>query len=101
MTDFNLSYSGQKVVASKQTQKAHELLDVLLSLHESDSPVAVETGQMRPQESDLLLVVSLSASADMATLENVQDSLAESLVDLGVEPDIETATDSIQIINRI
>jgi hypothetical protein len=33
----------------------------------------------------------------MATLETVQDSLAESLVDLGVEPDIETANDNIQI----
>jgi hypothetical protein len=57
----------------------------------------VETGQIRPQESNLLLVVSLSASADMMTLESVQASLAESLVELDVEPDIETAIESIQI----
>jgi hypothetical protein len=97
MTDFSLSYSGQKTVASNPTQQAHDLLDALLTLHNADNPIVVETGQVRPQESNMLLVVSLSASADMATLESVETSLAHSLVDLGVEPDIETATDSIQI----
>jgi hypothetical protein len=97
MTDFSLSYSGQKTVASNPTQQAHDLLDALLTLHNADNPIVVETGQVRPQGSDLLLVVSLSASSDMATLESVQESLAESLVDLGVEPDIATATDNIQV----
>jgi hypothetical protein len=97
MTDFTLSYNGEKTVASNQIKQAHDLLDALLTLHNADSPVVVEAGQVRPQESNLLLVVSLSASADMATLESVQDSLAQSLVNLGVEPDIETATDSIRV----
>jgi hypothetical protein len=97
MTDFSLSYSGQKAVASNPTQQAHDLLDALLTLHNADNPIVVKTGQIRPQGSDLLLVISLSASADMATLESVQDSLAHSLVDLGVEPDIATATDNIQV----
>jgi hypothetical protein len=97
MADFSLSYSGQKEVASNPTEQAHELLDALLTLHDTDSPIAVKTGQVRPQGSNLLLIVSLSASADMVTLESVQDSLAQSLVELGVEPDIETATDNIQI----
>jgi hypothetical protein len=97
MTDFSLSYSGQKTVASNPTQQAHDLLDALLTLHNADSPIVVETGQIRPQESNLLLVVSLSASADMMTLESMQDSLAESLVELDVEPDIKTAIESIQI----
>jgi hypothetical protein len=97
MTDFSLSYSGQKTVASNPTQQAHDLLDALLTLHDADSPIVVETGQVRPQGSDLLLVVSLSANADMATLESVEASVAQSLVDLGVEPDTETAIESIQI----
>jgi hypothetical protein len=97
MADFSLSYSGQKTVASNQKEQAHDLVDALLTLHNADSPIVVETGQMRPQESNLLLVVSLSASTDMATLKSVEDSLAQSLVELNVEPDIETATDNIQI----
>jgi hypothetical protein len=97
MTDLNLSYTGQKSVESNASKQAHELLDVLLSVHEAENTIAVDTGQMRPHESGLLLVVSLSASADMPTLESVETSLAQSLVDLGVEPDIETAIESIQI----
>jgi DNA polymerase IIIc chi subunit len=97
MTDFSLAYSGQKTVESNPNKQAHDLLDALLSLHNAESPVEVETGQVRPQKSNLLLVVSLSASADMATLESVETSLAQSLVDLGVEPDIATATDNIRI----
>jgi hypothetical protein len=97
MTGFSLSYSGQKKVESNPNKQAHDLLDNLLTLHNSDSPIVVETGQIRPQESNLLLVVSLSANADMATLESVQYSLAQSLVEIGIEPDIETATDNIQI----
>jgi hypothetical protein len=97
MTDFNLSYSGQKTVTSNPPRQAHDLLDALLTLHNADSPIVVETGQIRPQESNLLLVVSLSASADMMTLESVQASLAQSLVELDVEPDIKTAIESIQI----
>jgi hypothetical protein len=94
---FNLTYTGQRNVTQDQTQTAHNLLDKLLTLSNADTPVTVDTGQIRPQGSDLLLVVSLSASADMASLESVQDSLAQSLVHLGVEPDIATATDNIQI----
>jgi hypothetical protein len=97
MTDFSLSYNGEKEVASNPTQQAHDLLDALLTLHNADNLIVVDTGQVRPQDSNLLLMVSLSASADMSTLESMESSLAQSLVELSVEPDIETATDAIQI----
>jgi phage gp46-like protein len=97
MTDFTLSYSGQKKVASNANRQAHELLDALLSVHKADNTITVDVGQVRPQQSNLLLVVSLSASADMTTLETMETSLAQSLVNLGVEPDTETAVKSIQI----
>jgi hypothetical protein len=99
MTDFNLSYSGQKTVASNPNQQSHELLDALFSVHEAENTITVDIGQVRPQGSNLLLIVSLSARADMPTLESVETSLAQSLVELGVEPDTETATDAIQITN--
>jgi hypothetical protein len=97
MTNFNLSYSGRKTVTSNPNQQAHELLNALFSVHEAENGIAVDVGQVRPQESKFLLVVSLSASADMAKLETIETSLAQSLVELGVEPDTETATESIQI----
>jgi hypothetical protein len=92
-----LSYSGQRTVTQDQTQIAHNLLDKLLSLHAADSPVTVDTGQIRPQADSLLLVVSLSAKADMNTLQAVQDELATELVGLNIEPDVEAAKANIQI----
>jgi hypothetical protein len=95
---FTLTYSGQRNVAQDQTQAAHKLLDKLLTLSSSDTPVTVDAGQIRPQGDNLLLVVSLSAEAEITTLKAVRGELAADLVDLNVEPDVETATQNIQII---
>lgn len=98
---LDLSYSGRKRVESNQSQEAHDLLDALLTLHESESPITVDVGQIRPQpqNGDLMLVVSLSAESDYQTLQSVEGELAQSLVDLGIEPDVETAKADISITN--
>jgi hypothetical protein len=94
---LTLTYSGQRTVTQDKTQTAHNLLDKLLTLSNADTPITVDTGQIRPQGDSLLIVVSLSAQADIATLQTVQDKLAQELVQLDVEPDTATAVDSIQI----
>jgi hypothetical protein len=96
---FELSYSGQTQVESNQKQQAQELLDALLTLHESDSPITVDMGQVRPQPQTggLLLVVALSASSDYSTLQSVEDELAQSLVNLGIEPDVTGAKGDVLI----
>jgi hypothetical protein len=94
---LTLTYSGQRTVTQDQTQTAHNLLDKLLTLSHADTPVTVDTGQIRPQGDSLLLVVSLSAEADIATLQAVRDELSNDLVDLDVEPDAKTAKQNIQI----
>jgi hypothetical protein len=94
---FTLSYSGQRTVVENKSQTAHKLLDDLLTLHNTDSVVNVGVGQIRPQNGDLLLVVSLSAEADISTLKSTRTELAEGLVTLSVEPDVETAKTNIQI----
>jgi hypothetical protein len=94
---LTLTYSGQRAVTQDQTQTAHNLLDKLLTLSHADTPVTVDTGQIRPQGDSLLIVVSLSAQADIATLQTVQDELAQELVHLDIEPDTVTAVDSIRI----
>jgi hypothetical protein len=96
---FNLSYNGQKTVESDTSKQAHDLLDALLTLHGADSPIAVDVGQVRPRGDALTLLVSLSADSDMDTLQSVEDTLAGELVTLGVEPDVETAKEHIQITN--
>jgi hypothetical protein len=94
---FALSYSGQRVVNENKSQTAHNLLDSLLQLHNSDSAIAVGTGQIRPQDDGLLFVVSLSAKADIKTLQSVRTELANELVNLDVEPDVDTAEKAVQI----
>jgi DNA polymerase IIIc chi subunit len=94
---FRLSYSGQRTVTEDQAQTAHTLLDELLTLHASDTPVEVNTGQIRPRKDTLLLVVSLSAEADITTLKTIRDELAADLTDLDLEPDIDTAVQNIRI----
>jgi hypothetical protein len=99
VTEFKLSYSGEKTVVSNPKEQSHQLLDSLLTLDEAATPVSVNVGQVRPQGSGLTLIVSLSATADMTTIKDEQDVLAKSLVDLGFEPDVEEATQNIQITN--
>jgi hypothetical protein len=94
---FQLSYSGQREVTQNQAQNAHDLLNKLLELHNEDTVVSVDVGQIRPQSDRLLLVISLSARADMPTLMSVRDELANELLDLGIESDIETAKANIEV----
>jgi hypothetical protein len=96
---FELSYSGQTLAESNQRQQAQELLDSLLTLHESESAITVDVGQIQPQPQTggLLLVVSLSGESDYGTLQSVEDDLAQSLVGLGVEADVASAKAEISI----
>jgi hypothetical protein len=94
---FSLSYNGQMTIDTNTVSRAHELLDDLFAVDTDSSPVNVEMGQIRFQESGALLIVSLRAKSDISTLKSVQADLADSLVSLGVEQDINTATEQITV----
>jgi hypothetical protein len=94
---LTLTYSGQQTVTQDQAQRAHELLDALLTVHGNSTPVTVDNGGIRPQGDTLLIVCTLSAQGDLGTIEAVQDELGTALVDLGLEPDTESATDAITV----
>jgi hypothetical protein len=94
---FSLSYNGQMAVESNPEAAAHELLDALFTIRTGTGPVRVQTGQVRPQPTGALFIVSLTAEADIGTLESVQTDLANELVNLGFETDLKTATDQIRV----
>jgi hypothetical protein len=85
------------MVTQDTKQTAKNLLDKLLTLSNDGSPVNVDTGQVRPRNDSVILIVSLSAEADIRALETIRDELAADLVDLNVEPDVETAIQNIRI----
>jgi hypothetical protein len=63
----------------------------------ADSPVSVDAGQLRPQQDSILVSINISAQADRDTLKTVEETLASDLVDLSMEPNIETAKENIRI----
>jgi hypothetical protein len=87
-------------VESDTEPTAHELLDTLLTLHADTSPVHVQAGQIRPQDSGASFIITLSAEAELQKLESVQTDLADALVSIGVETDVNAATKQIRIEKR-
>jgi len=97
MTDMNLSYSGQIEVAQNITQQSKDLLEKLLETDSADTPISVDSGQVRPRGDTAVLIVSLSAQGDISTLQSAQDTLANDVVALGLEESVEGAKDAISI----
>jgi len=54
-------------------------------------------GAIRPIGSQWLLTATLSASGSLAELEALEGQLAQTAVDIGLEPDVETAKGAIQL----
>lgn len=93
MTQLQLNYSGDTELVDVQTE-APNLLDALLQAHASDSPLVVEVGQLRPEQERA--IVNIRAEGDAATIDAVEDELAQSAVDLGLEDSLADAKDSIE-----
>jgi len=97
MTDMNLSYSGQIEVEQNVKQQSKALLEQLLEADSADSPLSVDSGQVRPRGDTAVLIVSLSAEGDISTIQEAQDTLANDVVALGLEESVEDAIDAITI----
>jgi len=97
MTEMNLSYSGQIEVEQNVKQQSKALLEKLLEADSADSPLSVDSGQVRPRGDTAVLIVSLSAQGDISTLQTAQDALADDVVALGLEESVEDAKDAISI----
>jgi len=97
MAEMNLSYSGQIEVEQNIKQQSKALLDALLEADSADSPLSVDSGQVRPRGDTAVLIVSLSAQGDISTIQSAQDKLANDVVALGLEESVEEAKDAITI----
>jgi len=97
MRGMNLSYSGQLEVEQNIKQQSKALLDELLEADSEKSPLSVDSGQVRPRGDKAVLIVSLSAQGDISTIQTVQDTLANDVVELGLEESVEDAKDAISI----
>ncbi len=92
-----LTYSADYEIAADVQTQSQALLSALIEVHGSSSPVTVDVGAIRPIGSQWLLTATLSASGSLAELEALEAELAQTAVDMGLEPDVETAKAAIQL----
>jgi hypothetical protein len=92
-----LTYSADYEIAADVQAQSQALLSALIEVHGSSSPVTVDVGAIRPIGSQWLLTATLSASGSLAELEALEGELAQTAVDMGLEPDVETAKAAIQL----
>jgi|APHM01.1.fsa_nt_gi hypothetical protein len=107
-----LSYSGRipidtnadGTVPQAERDKLNTLLDEAITAYEGDQVVlrtavvhfergndAIGTGDLPRAQ------VEVEANGDLGTLATVEDTLAQQVVQLGLEPDTETAKEAIQV----
>jgi len=92
-----LTYSADYEIADNVQAQSESLLNSLITVHESTSPVTVDVGAIRPIGSQWLLTATLSASGSLSELEALEKQLAQTVTDMGLEPDVETAKAAIQL----
>jgi len=92
-----LTYSSDREIREQPAQKMKTLVDDLVAAHQADGPVDVDLGQVRPIGSGWLVSVSLSAEAPLSQLVDLEDTIAQAAVDVGLEADVPTAKEAITI----
>jgi hypothetical protein len=91
-----LRYRGETVVEPSNNQRAHEIIDSYLAAVQ-DSELDVEQGRVRTRDGDVRVSFGLRAETTVEDAAADLDALAQKLVDIGVEPDVETAKESISL----
>jgi hypothetical protein len=92
-----LSYSGDREVRETPGAQMQALVDDLVAVERSESPVTVDIAQVRPLGAGWLVSVSLSAEAPLGQLVDLEDTLAQATVEVGLEVDVPTAKEKITI----
>jgi hypothetical protein len=92
-----LNYSADREIRDQPGKTMRTLVNDLINAQEASGPVDVDIAQVRPLGSGWLISVSLSAEAPLAQLVDLEDTVAQAAVDVGMEPDVPTAKESITI----
>jgi hypothetical protein len=90
-----LNYSGETDGLSKGD--ATSLVAQTVDVDEAGNGISVDSLSMRVNGGSIWLSISVSASGPMAEMEALADTIAQGAVDLGLEPDTQTARESVQI----
>jgi len=89
-----LNYNGSM---TRDVNGMQATLSALVNAHRADNSLRVDSVSMRFSDSDVRLIVSVSASGSLSELEALANVVAEGAVDLGFEPDVATALEAISL----
>jgi len=90
-----LNYSGEQTADVNGIQS---LIDEGVKLHNADTPVSIDSASLRlTDDGQIRFIASVSAEGAYADLAGLEDTVAQVAVDLGFEPDVETAREAVQL----
>jgi len=90
-----LNYSGD--INGQTKSETTTLIGTLHDYSEADNGVNIDSISLRLRESGVSVYVSLSSSGTVSELESLADTIAQGAVNIGMEPDVQTARSSIEI----
>ena len=91
-----LRYSSETTLDANDEQAYNELTETLRQAV-LDEGTEMQTGRLRFDGNEIRVRFGLRMETNIENVGENKDSLAESLVDLGLEPDVETAEEKIQL----
>lgn len=92
--EITLTYRGESSIDPTANQQAHTIVDQLLSVAQ-DSSLNFGTGTIYIENGQVYFRFNLEKTVALADAPTAIDTLAQKLVDLGVEPDLSTAKTNI------
>jgi hypothetical protein len=96
MTDITIRYVGESDVEPTNRARVTEIVDALLSVFQ-DPAVSFDGGQLLESDEMLQFRFTLTKQSHPGDVQSDIDALTQQLVDLGVEPDTETAETNIAV----
>jgi hypothetical protein len=97
MTDLTLSINGSRTVDATNLADLNTALEALTQAHESDDPVAVQSGSLRWRDGGVWISVSLTLATTPDEIDEDTQTLARVAVDTGLVDDVKTATEAIDV----
>lgn len=94
-----LTYSGETDGLSKGD--ATSLVAQTVDVDGASNGIAVDSISLRVTDGSVRVMISVSANGTMSEMQDLADTIAQGAMDLGLEPDAQTAREGITISGEV
>jgi hypothetical protein len=92
-----LTYTGTQTIDVRNETALHDAIDAVVAADQAPTPVQWDSGSLRGRDSDVWIQASLSVTTSIDNIDTAEQTLAQALVEIGFEPDLDTASDEITL----